>query len=149
MTEHHSYKHIIPIQIRFNDIDGQQHVINAVYQSYFDIGREGYFSAIHEKDYHTGGRSVIIASAHTDFRKPVFRHDSIQVETTITEIGNKSMKMVQRIAGSDNDEVYAEGTTVFVGFDYESQETILIQPEMVAAIEKYERKHLTRREKRR
>ncbi len=138
MTEQTEFKHCLPIQIRFNDIDGQQHVNNAIYQSYFDIGREGYFSAIHEKDYHTGGRSVVIASVQTDFRKPVFRHDSIQVETAVIGIGNKSLRMSQRISGTDNNEIYAEGITVFVGFDYDRQETITIQPEMVAAVESFE-----------
>lgn len=145
MTEQIEFRHSLPIQIRFNDVDGQQHVNNAVYQSYFDIGREGYFSAIHEKDYHTGGKSFVIASVQTDFKKPVFRYDSIQVETAVTAIGNKSLEMSHRITGTDNDEIYATGTTIFAGFDYDRQETIILSEEIITAIEKYENRRINRK----
>ncbi|MBI9106720.1 MAG: acyl-CoA thioesterase [Spirochaetales bacterium] len=139
MNKEKSFKHIVPIQIRFNDIDGQQHVNNAVYQSYFDIGREGYFSAIHGQHYHTGGKSVIIAAVQTDFMRPVFRHDKIQVETKVISIGNKSLKMFQKISSTDDEVIYATCSTVFAGFDYEKQETIIIPSEMRKAIEQYEK----------
>jgi len=138
MTEHNIFKHIIPIQIRFNDIDGQKHVNNAVYQSYYDIGREGYFSAISGEDYQPGGKSLVIASVQTDFLKPVFRHDAIQVETRVKKIGNKSLKMEQRITGAADKEIKSTCLTVFVGFDYHNQSTMKIPAEMKEAIENYE-----------
>jgi acyl-CoA thioester hydrolase len=147
MSKEPEFRHIIPIQIRFNDIDGQQHVNNAVYQSYYDIGREGYFSAIQGQHYQTGGKSAVVASVQTDFLRPVFRHDSIQVETRVKSIGNKSLKLFQRISDSGEETVYSTCTTVFVGFDYDKQETIIIPPEMVAAIRDYEKKEFIREEK--
>lgn len=134
----HTFRYIEPIQIRFNDIDGQRHVNNAVYQSYFDIGRSGYFTEISGLEYQTGGKSVVVASVKTDFLKPIFLHDKIQVETTVSKIGNKSLTMLQRITNSKTGEVKSTCSTVFVGFDYDKQETMAITDEIKIMIKDYE-----------
>ena len=134
-----AYRYIEPVQIRFNDIDGQRHVNNAVYQSYFDIGRAGYFTVISGTEYQAGGKSVVVASVQTDFLKPIFLHDKIQVETRVSKIGNKSLTMLQRITDSNTGEVKSTCSTVFVGFDYEKQETIVISDSMKEMIKNYEK----------
>jgi len=133
------YNYIVPVQIRFNDIDGQQHVNNAVYQSYFDLGRVGYFTVISGKSYKTGGRSVVIASVKTDFIEPIFLHDSIQIETRIQKIGTKSLTMLQRITETETGEVKATCSTVFVGFDYEKQQAIELSHELRTMIRTFEK----------
>ena len=52
MQEHHKpsaqtsadahYKHRIPIQIRFNDVDRYGHVNNNAYFAFYDLGKEDY-----------------------------------------------------------------------------------------------------------
>jgi len=133
------YNFIVPVQIRFNDIDGQQHVNNAVYQSYFDLGRVGYLSTVSGENYQTGGRSVVIASVKTDFIEPIFLHDSIQIETRIQKIGTKSLTMLQRITETETGEVKATCSTVFVGFDYEKQQAIEISHELKNRIRTFEK----------
>ena len=135
-----TFRYIEPIQIRFNDIDGQQHVNNAVYQQYYDIGRAGYFTEISGTEYQTGGQSVVVASVQTNFLKPIFLHDRIQIETRVVRIGNKSLIMEQQITDREIGDIKSTGTTVFVGFDYDKQETILISDKLKNLIEKYEQK---------
>lgn len=139
MSKQSEFKYIEPIQIRFNDIDGQQHVNNAVYQQFFDIGRSGYFTAISNEKYQTGGKSVVLASVKTDFLQPIFLHDKIQVETRVRKIGNKSLTMEQRITDSDTGDIKASCTTIFSGFDYDKQETIIISESMREMIGEYEK----------
>lgn len=131
---------VIPLQIRFNDIDGQQHVNNAVYQMYYDIGRAGYFSAATGQEYQPGGRSLVIASITTDFLIPVFLHDAVQVETRVLKIGTKSLTMAQRITDRENGAIKSTCTTVFAGFDYGSQTTMPIDPDLRRAIAVFEDK---------
>lgn len=138
MNKQPVFKYIEPIQIRFNDIDGQRHVNNAVYQSYYDIGRAGYFTAISGEEYQTGGRSVVVASVQTDFLKPIFLHDKVQVETRVKTIGNKSLTMEQKIADSTTGDIKSTSTTIFVGFDYDEQLTMTIPADMRNMIEEYE-----------
>ena len=40
------YKHFIPIQIRFSDVDRLNHVNNACYLNYFELGRVKYFNEV-------------------------------------------------------------------------------------------------------
>ncbi len=133
------FRYIEPIQIRFNDIDGQQHVNNSIYQQYYDIGRAGYFSVISGKNYQPGGQSVVVASVQTDFLIPIFFHDKIQLETRVSKTGNKSLTMHQRITDSNTGEIKSTCTTIFVGFDYEKQETMVISDEMKQMIKDYEK----------
>ena len=133
-----NFNHITPIQIRFNDIDGQQHVNNSIYQQYYDIGRIGYFTTIRRENYQTGGQSVVIASINTDFLKPIFPHDSVQVETRVEKIGEKSLTLFQRLVNSETGEVMSTCTTIFGGFDYEKQVTIPISGELRRLIEDFE-----------
>lgn len=132
------FRYIEPVQIRFNDIDGQQHVNNGVYQQYYDIGRSGYFTQISGKEYQTGGQSVVVASVKTDFLKPIFLHDRIQVESRISKIGNKSLQMEQRITDIKTGDTKSTSSTVFVGFDYEKNETLKISPELREMISRFE-----------
>ena len=134
------FRYIEPVQIRFNDIDGQQHVNNSIYQQYYDIGRAGYFSEISGTEYQTGGRSVVVASVHTDFFKPVFLHDRIQVQTRVDKIGNKSLTMYQQITDRETGEVKSDCTTVFAGFDYEKQQTIVIPDDLRDMITRFEQR---------
>jgi acyl-CoA thioesterase FadM len=47
--------------------------------------------------------------------------------------------MIQRIADSFSGEIKSTCTTIFAGFDYNTQESIVIPDEIRQAIEKYER----------
>ena len=40
------FKSILPIQVRFNDVDIMGHVSNTVYQSYYDSGKVDYFDKV-------------------------------------------------------------------------------------------------------
>ncbi len=133
-----TFNYVEPIQIRFNDVDGQQHVNNSVYQQYYDIGRAGYFSEISGTNYQTGGQSVVIVSVQTNFNSPIFYHDKIQVETRVSKIGNKSLTMEQLITDRKTGEIKSDCKTVLVGFDYNRQESIPIPEDLRNMIADFE-----------
>ena len=41
------FRHSIPVQLRFNDIDILGHLNNSVYFTLFDLGKTRYFEAVH------------------------------------------------------------------------------------------------------
>ncbi|MDC7228252.1 MAG: thioesterase family protein [Spirochaetales bacterium] len=139
MSKDKTYRYIEPVQIRFNDIDGQQHVNNGIYQQYYDIGRAGYLTQISGTEYQTGGKSIVVASVQTDFLQPIFLHDKVQVETRVSKIGNKSITMEQRITAIDSGEVKSTCTTIFVGFNYDEQSSIKIPEDLRSMINAYEK----------
>ena len=40
------FRHVTPIQIRFNDIDVIGHINNNAYLEYMDLGKTAYFNAV-------------------------------------------------------------------------------------------------------
>jgi acyl-CoA thioester hydrolase len=45
-----TFRHSVPVQIRFADIDVNGHVNNVVFQHYFDLAKVGYFNTILGED---------------------------------------------------------------------------------------------------
>ena len=40
------FHHVLPIQLRFNDVDKFGHVNNTVYFSFYDLGKTEYFASV-------------------------------------------------------------------------------------------------------
>ena len=78
------FRHRVPIQIRFNDVDRYGHVNNNAYFSYYDLGKEDYLSTVLHLDYRYCTVAPVIANINADFIKPIFYGDKIVVETRIS-----------------------------------------------------------------
>jgi acyl-CoA thioester hydrolase len=133
------FKQRLPIQIRFNDIDGLKHVNNSVYFNYFDLGRVAYFKDIFRGtvDYFENG--LIIASTKTDFFKQVSLEDSIEVVTKVVRIGNKSFDLLQQVRDAENQEIICESTTVMVCFNFKENQSMPIPEEWRQLIDAFEK----------
>lgn len=90
-----------PIQKRFGDIDIFHHVNNVSQQSYFDLGKTDYFHSVLGKDLMEGEPLIITVSTSTSYMGQIRRDDAIEVITTVTKIGNKSITMFQQIVCVD------------------------------------------------
>lgn len=95
--EHHlsDFHHQLPIQIRFNDIDGFGHINNAVYQEYFDLGRVDYLERALGSLPGIEDQNLVIVSNKTDFSRPLYLRDELMVFTRVYQLGNKSLRMIQ------------------------------------------------------
>ena len=51
------FKHTVPLQLRFNDIDALGHVNNSVYFTFYDLGKARYFEEIKQKRESNGERT--------------------------------------------------------------------------------------------
>ena len=47
------YKHSMPVQIRFNDVDQYGHVNNNAYFAYYDLGKQDYLMHVLRVNYRT------------------------------------------------------------------------------------------------
>lgn len=127
MKEHK--KIVIDIPIRFRDIDSMNHVNNVVYFTYFEEGRKEFvrklFRIVNPEDY-----NFILAHISCDFLKQIKISDTVFLEIWIGEIRRKSFDFIYRLIGKkvDNDklEVYANGKSTQVFFDYKKKTTLLI-----------------------
>jgi acyl-CoA thioester hydrolase len=124
-----NFRHVTPIQIRFNDIDAMNHLNNAVYLTYFELARIQYFDKVLQnnwKDIHIG---LILAKAEINYKKPVFFSDHIEIYVRCQRVGTKSFDLeYEMVKTFDNGEkqIAATGVTIQVAFNYETQQSVLI-----------------------
>ena len=113
----YEFRHRIPVQIRFNDIDMFGHVNNTAYLQYFDLGKASYFAML------TGGRldkmsiGLVIVNISCDFYAQTFMHEKIEVLTAVHAISQRSLVLEQRVVSASDGEVKSVCRTVMAAFD--------------------------------
>lgn len=137
-----TFKHTLPVQLRFNDIDALGHVNNSVYFTFYDLGKARYFEEVKRSPINWNDADLVIANVNANFLSPVFMSESIAVQTATLSIGNKSLKVVQRIINTDTKEVKAICETILVGFDVVTSSAKEISVEWKEAISFYEGREL-------
>lgn len=133
------FKHKLPIQIRYKDVDIQGHVNNANHITYFETARVNYFNeVIKHNDWTKTG--MILAKTEIDYFEPIFMEDEVFCYTKITSFGTKSFEISNIITkSSPRGEINcAEGKSVIVCFNYEIKQTVEIPTEWKEAVNKYE-----------
>jgi acyl-CoA thioester hydrolase len=112
------------LQTRFNDYDSKGHVNNAVYLTYFELGRvQAWLAAGGEVD-----GDFILAEAKITYRSPALMGDPLDLEVTTSEIRTKAWVWRYRVLDPRDERLVAEGETVQVMFDYEARRTVPIPP---------------------
>ena len=114
-------EHIVPVQIRFNDIDLMGHVYNAKYQEFFDLARLKYFKAALGELISWTHKGLIIASVKVDYMQPTFLEDKIHVVTSVSSLGEKSLEMTQAVYKENSSEPVAVCKSVMVCFDMKAR----------------------------
>lgn len=138
-----TFHHTLPIQLRFNDVDKFGHVNNAVYFSFYDLGKTDYFSSVcPHVDWEKDG--IVVVHIEADFVAQIFGSDHIAVQTAVTEIGKKSFRLMQRVIDRDTGEVKCTGTSVMVAFDLEKHQSKPLTEEWIKAICEFEGRDVRR-----
>lgn len=136
-----NFKHVLPVQIRFSDVDQFGHVNNSVYFSLYDLAKTTYFRDVFgEQDWTK--MAVVVANINANFLAPVFFSDQPVIETTVIHIGNKSFTLLQRVIDQNQGIVKCECRTVMVGYDISTKEAIPIPAQYKEQICRYEGKTL-------
>lgn len=136
------FRHMLPLQIRFNDIDVLGHMNNGVYLSFFDLGKSHYFMDVMPEGVDWKRINIVVVNINCDFYAPTFLHEHIAVLTTVTHVGEKSFRLEQRIVNSDTGEVKCIGRTVMAGIDLSTGQSAPIERRWIDAISRYEGRSL-------
>lgn len=140
------FKHTVPLQIRFNDVDKFGHVNNAVYLTFYDLGKTDYIGSIcpnvdWERD------AIVIVHLEVDFVSQIFGTDQIAVQTAVTSIGTKSFDLLQRVIDTQTGTVKCICKSTMVTYDLTEHTTKPLSEEWVNAICEYEGKDLRKKKK--
>lgn len=133
-----TFKHQVPLQLRFNDADSLGHVNNSVYFSFYDLGKTEYFKSLRGSSFFEQEIDIVVAHAEVDFIEPVFLKNNVSVRTKVTHVGNKSFDLLQEIFDNDTKVVKCKCVTTMVGFDFKTNKTIRISDLWRELIAKFE-----------
>ena len=133
------FKHTLPIQLRFNDVDAFGHVNNSVYFTFYDLGKTTYLNDVMKK-YHLENSfsGIVVVNINANFLLPVYAGDHVAVQTAVVEIGQKSFKLMQQLVSIGTKEVKCTCSSVMVAFDVKTQTTLQIPQEWKNAFTEYE-----------
>lgn len=137
------FHHTLPIQLRFNDVDKFGHVNNTIYFSFYDLGKTEYFASVcpnvkWDKD------AIIVVHIEAEFVSQIFGTDQIAVQTAVTEIGNKSFHLSQRVIDVITGEIKCTCKSIMVTYDLEKHESKPLPDEWINAICTYEQRDVRR-----
>ncbi len=135
------YKHVIPIQIRFIDIDRLDHVNNACFLSYFELGRVKYFNLVLNKHINWNDSGFVIARTEINHMTPIYLLDDLYCFTKIINIGTKSITIKNSLVKKVGDEFQeaANGIGVLVAMDYLNKVSVDMPVKWRQAIEEFEK----------
>ena len=111
------FRHHMPLQMRFNDIDMLGHLNNSVYLTFMDLAKTRYFQAALGDKLRWGEIGVVIVNINCDFFEPSYFNEPLQVWTAITHIGHRSFTIEQRIVNPGTGHTKCIGRTTLAGFD--------------------------------
>lgn len=139
-----SFKHSIPIQLRSSDMDRFGHINNAVYFTFYDLGKTNYIEAVcssvdWEKE------AIVVVQINVSFMSQIYGTDHIAVQTAVTSIGTKSFELAQRVVDTRTGDVKCFCRSVMVTYDLVKHESKPLAEEWIKAICDYEGKDLRKK----
>lgn len=146
-----AYEH--PVEVRFVDTDAFGHVNNAVYLSYFEAARAGYYARVTGSPFMTGAHgaahSFVIAEARVVYRAPALFGETLLVGCRFAWTSRTSFGLEYRVRAEASTiapaRVVADGDTVAVMFDFERNRVTRVPPDLLEMFETFERTPIPRR----
>ncbi len=142
-----------PVEVRFVDTDAFGHVNNAVYLSYFEAARAGYYAHVVGIPFNSGQlaseHTFVIAEARILYRAPAFFGETLLVGCRFAWASRSSFGLVYRIraeaSGVARARPVADGETVQVMFDLARSRIRRVPADLLARFEEFEGTPIERR----
>ena len=134
-----SYYH--PITVRYGDLDPQGHVNNAVYLTYLESARLGYYQQV--GIYHPDSRiltGMVVVRNEIDYLAPVRFGHNIHVGLRVEKIGTKSFTFAFQIENVKDGTPLARGKSVMVVYDNQTEQGVPIPDDWREKINQFEEK---------
>jgi len=135
-TEFH---HVMPLQIRFNDVDKFGHVNNTVYFQFYDTAKTDYIASVC-KGVDWEKLAIVVVKIEAEFFDQIKADSHIAGRTRVVKLGNKSFRLEQDVIDTNTKEVKSRCLSVMVLYDLERQQTIALPEEWRHAICRFEGK---------
>jgi acyl-CoA thioester hydrolase len=146
-----AYEH--PIEIRFVDTDAFGHVNNAVYLSYFEAARAGYYARVTGSPFMTGAHgsahTFVVAEARISYRSPALFGEALFVGCRFAWTARTSFGLEYRVRAEQSivgaTRVVADGETVQVMFDLQRSRVTRVPEDLIEMFAAHEGRPIPRR----
>ena len=123
------FKHSLPLQIRFTDVDVLGHVNNTVYLAFYDTGKAAFMTETLGKTIKWNEVDTVVANIDCAFMAPIFFGEDIEVLTACTSVHDKSFRLLQLIREKNTGQIKSMCETVMVSFDSKTQKAMPLSDE--------------------
>jgi acyl-CoA thioester hydrolase len=125
------YRTITCLPVQWGDQDAFGHVNNVVYFRWFESARVDLLNACHSAVTMSGtGLGPILASVKCDYRRQLRFPDTVYIGSKITRSGRSSADIMHAVVSREQGEIVAEGVSVIVVFDYDTQRVTRIPDDL-------------------
>ena len=131
------FHHVMPLQIRFNDVDKFGHVNNTIYFQFYDTTKTDYFASVC-KGVNWEKIAIVVVKIEAEFLAQIKGDSHIAGRTRVVKIGNKSFHLEQDVIDIDTNEIKSKCLSVMVLYDLQQQQTIPFPDEWRRDIIAYE-----------
>lgn len=140
------FRHRQPIEVRFNDTDALGHVNNAVYLSYFEMARSGYYRLLFGVPFGTDEDSerypIVMSEASVHYRTQAFFGETLVTECRVGWASRTTIGLEYRITSEGSElapaRLVADGLTVHVRWDVTTRRVSRIPVELRERFEAFE-----------
>jgi len=130
---------VIRLPIHWGDQDAFGHVNNTIPIRWFESSRIAYLEqGCSEMMNRSQQMGPILASITCNYRRQLHFPDSVRVGARVSRLGRSSLTMDHLVYSDSQQEVTADGSSVIVVFNYETNRPTRIPDEVRAAIEQLE-----------
>lgn len=112
-----AYKHILPLQTRWQDNDVYGHVNNVAYYAYFDTIVNEYLIAAGALDIHKGAVIGLVVETGCNYFAPLEFPQNLEGALRVAKIGRSSVRYEIAIFRAGEEQPAAEGHFVHVYVD--------------------------------
>lgn len=125
------------VQIRFGDVDALRHVNNVAIVQYYDLGLSHYMRNLNISNVFYGNG---MAKVHIEmnFFDSIEFDESIEVQTNVSKIGNRSLTFFQRVVSKGSGKIKSDCLTTVAGFNIETHQSVPIADEWKELIREHE-----------
>ncbi|MDE5814287.1 MAG: acyl-CoA thioesterase [Muribaculaceae bacterium] len=125
------FRHAVPLQLRFNDIDVLGHVNNNAQLALFDVGKTEFYNALRGQLADWSRVEAVIVNINCTFMEQIHFTDPMEVRTRVKRIGDKSFTLQQILRNTASGQICSMCESVMVSVDYASKASKPI-PENIA-----------------
>ncbi|MDF9800061.1 acyl-CoA thioester hydrolase [Catalinimonas alkaloidigena] len=109
------YRFQFEIQVRYSDMDMLGHANNAVYLTYLELARLGYFKEVIRQEWKEV--ALVLAHASMDYKIPVTPKVTPVAHIRTTKLGNSSMHVENMITNKEGNILFFSSTMILVAID--------------------------------